>query len=799
MSATVQRFQSFVTRVRPDRVAVLINIADADWQESCLGIIEFFTKLWGGTHCIIVPTDGNTIDETFWAVLSAHDPDSIYRYQRTGADERNRAPEQFAEIVAKEVANYARAIEREEAEVPAEIERAMLEAPFDEWTIADDLRNELMMRVAPFHFEKQPLYQMPDRQLNIYAITRGSEPSHPLTPTINILESSTRPKHFAQIVRDVDSDTVPPPLWLAATVGSVDHEYSNQLKKLDVTPYPVLMSSNRVSQIIKWGISPRANLDAPFPLGITRAILTPVMATKSRRFELPTVVVVGDSVEDFCLYHTLYWQYSRAVWLPSWFLAADDDRADRLMTVIRQAEENGRLEHNEHLSFVSYSIDKTVLEELKQRLAKYMYRTTITVDAITPTAVSQWLRYPSRIYAEGNLGDVTSHLLFNDDLPGTFESPLPRKLSPVDPTRHRWLVDITFIKNLLPRHPAIGRAVVHGANVGDVRAGIEAVTYMCPGNLIMGNHMETNMLRPSIHVPDAEEIFRIVLSDCDYRSKTSDKGRYEDAAVQKFGGLDKAGYALWSDKHRTLLAKYLDKSESAKGVVDEGVYLKGDQRRYMDFVSIKKILQSDSLSYDLIDEYVEKGILYRGYIFQCENCSDAAWHSIGDLDQTFTCRRCGLSQQYKHQHWRMPNEPRWFYKLDEMVYLMLKHNGHVPLLTLNKLRVSFEDSFLFRPELRIIPQGSDKTYLEMDICCIANGKLCIGEAKSTGDLSGKNLTAIETAARYRDLALQIGASIVVFSTSVDAWNAVSLKAIDDSFAPHPHIQVRKLTSGVLYG
>jgi hypothetical protein len=214
------------------------------------------------------------------------------------------------------------------------------------------------------------------------------------------------------------------------------------------------------------------------------------------------------------------------------------------MTVIREAESNGRIEHNDRLSFVSFSIDKTALEDLKQKIQKFMYRTTITIDDITPASVAWWLEYPSRVFAEGNLGDVTTHLLFKDNLPGAFDSPLPRMLSPVSPLSHRWLVDITFMEHLLPRHPALGQIVVTGSNVGDVRTGSEAVTYMCPGGLVMGNHMETNMLCPSIHVPDAGEIFRIVLDDCDYKSKTSDKGRYEDATVRKFGGLDKAGYAL---------------------------------------------------------------------------------------------------------------------------------------------------------------------------------------------------------------------------------------------------------------
>jgi len=98
---------------------------------------------------------------------------------------------------------------------------------------------------------------------------------------------------------------------------------------------------------------------------------------------------------------------------------------------------------------------------------------------------------------------------------------------------------------------------------------------------------------PSIHVPDAEEIFRVTPDDCDYQAKTSDKGRYEAVGVQKFGDLEKAGYALWSDKHRILLQKYLDNSDSQEGVVDQGVRLK-DSRLYLDFQSTHKILGSDN-------------------------------------------------------------------------------------------------------------------------------------------------------------------------------------------------------------
>ena len=111
----------------------------------------------------------------------------------------------------------------------------------------------------------------------------------------------------------------------------------------------------------------------------------------------------------------------------------------------------------------------------------------------------------------------------------------------------------------------------------------------------MGDDMESNMVRPSIHVPEAEEIFRIILDDCGYQSKTSDKGRYEAETVRKFGGLENAWYALWSERHRSLLMKFLDKSECVKGVHDKGVYLK-DKRRYLNFASVSKIFSATTCS-----------------------------------------------------------------------------------------------------------------------------------------------------------------------------------------------------------
>ena len=148
--------------------------------------------------------------------------------------------------------------------------------------------------------------------------------------------------------------------------------------------------------------------------------------------------------------------------------------------------------------------------------------------------------------------------------------------------------------------------------------------------------------------------------------------------------------------------------------------------------------------------------------------------------------------------WRHPNEPAWFYKLDEIVYLTLLHNGDIPLLTLDLLRRRSKESFLHCPELRIRPEGAKKAFIEIDVCCVTDGRLCIGEAKSVDSISTNQLNPQQTAERYRDLAIKMGASLVVFSTSQTIWGHATLDALSQAFKPYPSIEVLTIGEGSLY-
>lgn len=790
-----QRFQTIVARARAHRVAVLVDINDPYWETSCVGVIQFLTKLWGGSLAVIIPTDGKTIAEEFWEVSSAHDPDKILCYRTTGNDLRIADPAKFQSYVDQWTQANLATSGMEEPKFRAYIEAGLLQGNLDNFSISDELANQIVTRLAPLHYDPT-VSQEQTRQFDLTHIARGASPSYPLTSVLDVIPFSDSFKIVAEIGPDSSPDA-PPELWIAASLGSNDTEQTSALMKANVTPRRFHTSQLSPYQLVSLGIEPGDTLKTPLPWSLSMTALAFYRSIKTRRYQLPTVILVGDTISDFCMYYAVRWLQGRALWLPKWFFDDSGSYASRLATAIRGASELGRIEHSEQLALTSFSLSIQELSQAESKIGRALpTRTTVKIETMNVDLVKSQLQSPSRSFAAGTIGDISTRMFVDDELPGVFETPRPMKISPLNPQRHRWMVDISFEKYMLPRHPAIGANVIVEGNLLDVRSGKEAVSYGCPGAFVMGVDMDMNLVRPKLRMPSCEKVFQIVFGDCGYESQVSDKGAYASQVWEKFGGLEQIGHSLRTNEG-ILLRKFLDMAEPPKGSHDDGTYL-NDKRRYLNFQAIAKILGSNEAAISIIDTYVSKGVFYRGFIFQCHRCSDVAWFSISDISETFTCHRCRTTQPYTTKSWRHPNEPAWFYKLDEIVYLTLLHNGDVPLLTLDLLRRRSKESFLYCPELRIRPNGTKKSFIEIDICCVSDGRLCIGEAKSVDSIATNQFKPHEVAERYRDLATKMGASLVVFSTSRTVWGQTTFDALSQAFENHPHIEVLTIGEGGLY-
>jgi hypothetical protein len=243
----------------------------------------------------------------------------------------------------------------------------------------------------------------------------------------------------------------------------------------------------------------------------------------------------------------------------------------------------------------------------------------------------------------------------------------------------------------------------------------------------------------------------------DVTIRYSDKGNYFVDTLRRFGSLDEAGAFIKAPSTRSILEKFLSKANSDDGEV---IYLTNDQRAYLNFGAFCLSVGDETRAATLVDELVGKQILERGYILQCERCRLSSWYSLNTLTSTFTCTRCSFSQQFTLAHWKQPVEPYWYYRLAETVYQFYLNNSHLTAQTLYKLKSESRQAFHYAPEIDLIGFPGPGAKRELDIACVLDGQIVIGECK-TEPLQGREVSKFESLLRK----LGKSPSRVVFATT----------------------------------
>jgi hypothetical protein len=162
------------------------------------------------------------------------------------------------------------------------------------------------------------------------------------------------------------------------------------------------------------------------------------------------------------------------------------------------------------------------------------------------------------------------------------------------------------------------------------------------------------------------------------------------------------------------------------------------------------------------------GIFQRGFLFQCEKCRQADWYDISTVTNRFTCKRCGTEQQYTKRHWLHPEEPRFFYRLDEIVYQALVNGCAVTIFALDELRRRSKNSFLFTSEVEL-KSGNSKSSIEIDLTAIVDGTFVLGEAKKEGRLGADTTDEEKNIRKYGSLAQDLSAEKLFFATIDEKW------------------------------
>jgi len=131
----------------------------------------------------------------------------------------------------------------------------------------------------------------------------------------------------------------------------------------------------------------------------------------------------------------------------------------------------------------------------------------------------------------------------------------------------------------------------------------------------------------------------------------------------------------------------------------------------------------------LTDLWWQKGILTSGFELSCEECNFETWYPIEIVGDKYVCWRCQLEN-------RRPHDSEIHYKLQESFYQAHSENMIIPILTLDYIKSNVaKESFLYSVPLSLEP--NNPTSSDIDIVAIVDGEVIIAECKMPNRLENK--------------------------------------------------------------
>ena len=375
-----------------------------------------------------------------------------------------------------------------------------------------------------------------------------------------------------------------------------------------------------------------------------------------------------------------------------------------------------------------------------------------------------------RVFEQDNYSNSKTVTFVENKSVSPVSTPKPKNFSQVLPSGHYWVTSLQIEGYQPPQLPRIGGEMLGMQGLaGDARVANDGIAYHCPNNMYFGGSIDVNLVRPKIQLLNEMELFQRYFSSIHARIRYSDKGNYVVDTLRRFGGLEATGSFIKDGSTRSILDKFTSAVPEDDGSV---IFLTNDQRAYLSLDAFENCLGNVERAAALVDELIGKTLISRGYIFQCTLCRLASWYSIDVLTSEFTCSRCAFQQQFTQAHWKQPVQPHWYYKLAETVYQFYKNDSHLTVQTLYHLKGRSKVAFHFVPEIDIFDFPSVGEKREIDVACISDGKIVIGECK-TGLLRTRDINRLESLAK----TIPKFPDSIVFSTELPAVSAEILARI----------------------
>ncbi|MBB3016208.1 hypothetical protein [Cupriavidus alkaliphilus] len=165
---------------------------------------------------------------------------------------------------------------------------------------------------------------------------------------------------------------------------------------------------------------------------------------------------------------------------------------------------------------------------------------------------------------------------------------------------------------------------------------------------------------------------------------------------------------------------------------------------------------------------LERGVLYRGHEWICSECRHRNWRGIDALKEVLPCEVCSSPHL-------LPASVKLDFQMNEFFATCLREHDTLSVVAaLCALRRTSKQSFMYAPQTALYEMYPDGPEVgisrELDVVCISDGKLIIGEAKASSALIARS--DIEDLA---DAAVAVGADKAVLAAMAGEQRVMEAK------------------------
>jgi len=775
------------SRLRPVRIAIFVDENDHLWRETCLRIIEWNSQSWGGFYNIIIPTNGQRILDQFWFILEKYDPDYMYTYGEPLLN-RMRAGSHIPQELRTRLNPFS-SLPRTPQDLIQYPIHAFDRPPPSSADLIDILPGADQRRIMDIDLTIGDK----DLKLSIYSLSGKLDAfKH------NLKETLKECKGGELLARRIDIQQ------LSQLSQSI---YRRVFHKKDL--YQILHLIWKMRSFTWFTERPKLDKEAfnylPFSVSMINLDTTHSSKEAAQRAKQPPVLVLGNSIQDFCLYYSLSRMRPDVFWLPERTIKKARSKSDKHPAARKLSKyyiEFLLEELGDRLQRLRSSVQKVLVTSLSrshQSLTENIKvlgqpRVVIQegqkVDLMRVCLdIRQLLSTVDRVYETGNWENSYLHEFRNGEDTKLLETPIPKSFSPISP-HHHWVTEVEIEECQLPAKRALARSIFDYQSLSfplnqQVRISNEGICYWCPKMGLIPWYYKISpmsVLRPRLRIPSELEVFEDIFDEAGYRAKYSDCGDYIRESLGRFGSLDEAARFFLDCRFQEVFRKFIDHSENKPCVHDDGVFLDKTLPRLLDWKAIEKIIADRDKSARFIDELVAKAVLERGFLFQCEYCRNSAWYGVSEIKESFVCGRCKRRQTWRRRHWKEPVEgPHLYYRLDQIVFQALQE-GMIPLILCLCTLKKDTKSFQFVPGIELRKRtDQEKPDLEIDICSVTDGKLVLGEVTAQDRLHSDRQKEKQKIEERLKLSRRIRPIRFVFATYAEKWNRTTEQTIKDKF------------------